>query len=59
MSLEDMIVEFIVSWSPKRSAADKHRFIHELRTLLEAYGVAALVHGNLPDTEHQDHGGGL
>lgn len=59
MNLEEMIVAFIASWGPKRSTADRHRFTHELRELLEAYGVASLQHGNLPDTEHQDHGGGL
>lgn len=62
MTLEDRIVHFIATWGPGRLPVapaarwSREAFIAELRELLEEYARAALVHGNLPDTEH-GHGG--
>jgi hypothetical protein len=49
-----MVEVFARKWGPVQDAA-YHKFVDELRVLLEAYGKAALAHQSLPDSEH-DHG---
>ncbi len=52
MTLEDQIVRFIQAYAPGHPHR-REAFRDNLRDLLEAYGHAALAHGNLPDTEHE------
>ena len=55
MNLHERVEVFAGKWGP----LDRSRyleFLSDLRDLLEAYGVAALMHESLPDTEHE-HGG--
>ena len=54
IDLHKMAVEFSRKWGPQDNPTYL-RFTLELRTLLEAYGKAALFHESLPDTEHK-HG---
>jgi hypothetical protein len=52
MNLMEMLETFVNRWAPDDA---RNQFIDQLRDLLEAYGVAALMHESLPDTEHE-HG---
>jgi hypothetical protein len=52
MDLMAMVEGFVNRWAPDPK---RNEFIDQLRELLEAYGVAALMHESLPDTEHE-HG---
>ena len=52
--LQQMVQVFVEKWGPP-TASRYHRFVDDLRELMEAYGKAALAHESLPDTEHQ-HG---
>jgi len=54
MNLHQKVEDFADKWGPHR-AMRYQQFVGELRELLEAYGKAALLHGSLPDSEH-DHG---
>ncbi len=50
-TLNDKIVRFVQTYAPD----EKHlrtAFINRLRGVLEEYGRNALLHGDLPDTEH-------
>jgi DNA-directed RNA polymerase alpha subunit len=51
MNLHAMVEAFGQKWGPKGDA-QWVEFLSDLRDLLEAYGVGALVHESLPDTEH-------
>lgn len=55
MNLHKMAEDFCRKWGPKEDWKYL-KFVEELRELVEAYGVAALQHESLPDTEHE-HGG--
>ena len=52
--LQEVIEDFVAHWGPKNRMW-RTEFINQLRSLLEAYGRAALAHESLPDTEHE-HG---
>ena len=54
LDLRAIISRFCENWGPKDDAA-YHRFVDDLRELVEAYGAAALLHQSLPDNEHK-HG---
>jgi hypothetical protein len=54
MMLHQMVEDFADKWGPTRPR-QYQSFMFELRSLLEAYGRAALQHESLPDTEHE-HG---
>lgn len=51
MTLEDRIVRFIETYGPDEPFL-RTAFIDRLRALMEEYGRNAIIHGNLPDTEH-------
>jgi hypothetical protein len=52
--LQEMIQAFADKWAPRKPEG-YHKFVDDLRSVLEAYGRAALRHESLPDTEHE-HG---
>ena len=57
MNLHALVMTFCEEWAPPLSDSSRyHRFVDDLRELLEAYGEGALQHQSLPDTEH-GHGG--
>lgn len=55
MNLNALTMTFCEDWGPPGNGPDYHRFVNDLRELLEAYGIAALRHESLPDTKHR-HG---
>lgn len=50
LDLHALAARFAENWGPKGETY--HEFLDDLRELVEAYGLAALRHGALPDTEH-------
>ena len=52
LNLQRQTELFADKWGPAGTGPDWHQFLDDLRALLEAYGVAALEHKSLPDTEH-------
>jgi len=52
--LHEMTENFTRRWGPP-PGPKWTEFLADLRSLLEAYGRAAILHESLPDTEHE-HG---
>jgi hypothetical protein len=54
MTLEDKIICFVNAYSPDELDRPYLRtaFIEQLRALMDEYARNAIVHGNIPDTEH-------